>query len=297
MKSRLLLINIGLLAVTFIMVACSGTNAVNESAMSDITQSEEVLDDDTASDSNNGNINTDDSNTVTVSFDITVPAYMSDALQVRVAWGDQNLNARWVGDELWSAVGVFPQNTEQQLVITFYDDNGAITLASAEQSYKTAVEDFETLVIAADQFNTAKWDTDNDGISNLAELIAGSNLPDSQRVLLFSETRGYRHDSIESALQALEELAASNNIRTNRAGDSDGVFNDANLATYDAVVWVLTSGDVLDNNEQAAFERFIQAGGGYAGIHAASDTEYDWPWYGSLVGAYFSSHPEIQQHI
>ena len=59
-------------------------------------------------------------------------------------------------------------------------------------------------------------------------------------------------------------------------------------------MWVLTSGDVLDADEQSSFERYIQGGGGYAGIHAASDTEYDWPWYGRLVGAYFERHPVIQ---
>ena len=56
-----------------------------------------------------------------------------------------------------------------------------------------------------------------------------------------------------------------------------------------------TTGDVLDADQQGAFERYIKAGGGYAGVHAASDTEYDWPWYGELVGAYFTSHPAQQQ--
>ncbi len=114
------------------------------------------------------------------------------------------------------------------------------------------------------------------------------------RVLLFSETRDFRHDSTESALIALEELAASANIETDRANDSTGIFTDANLADYDAVVWVMTSGDVLDQAEQLAFENYIRAGNGYAGIHAASFTEYEWPWYGGLVGAYFESHPQIQ---
>ena len=58
-----------------------------------------------------------------------------------------------------------------------------------------------------------------------------------------------------------------------------------------------TTGDVLDATEQAAFERFIQRGGGFVGIHSASDTEYDWPWYGRLVGAYFQSHPAIQRAV
>jgi type 1 glutamine amidotransferase len=72
-------------------------------------------------------------------------------------------------------------------------------------------------------------------------------------------------------------------------------FDDAQLASYRAVVFLLTTGDVLDSGQQAAFERYIRAGNGFAGVHSASDTEYDWPWYGGLVGAYFSSHPVIQK--
>ena len=114
------------------------------------------------------------------------------------------------------------------------------------------------------------------------------------RLLLFSETRGFRHNSIPEALDSIEQLATSAGMQVDRAGDSDGVFTDSNLAGYDAVVWVMTNGDVLDEDEQAAFEHYIRSGGGYAGIHSASDTEFDWPWYGDLVGAYFDRHPAIQ---
>ena len=108
-------------------------------------------------------------------------------------------------------------------------------------------------------------------------------------------TRGFQHSSIPDAVAAIEELAESAGIETEHAGDSDGVFTDENLANFDAVVWASTTGDVLNNTEQGAFERFIGAGNGYVGIHAASDTEFDWPWYGELVGAYFDRHPSIQQ--
>ena len=73
--------------------------------------------------------------------------------------------------------------------------------------------------------------------------------------------------------------------------EDGNAFTDANLAQYDAVIFLSTTGDVLDTVQQGAFERYIEAGGGYAGIHSASDTEYDWPWYGQLVGAYFNNHP------
>ena len=114
------------------------------------------------------------------------------------------------------------------------------------------------------------------------------------RILLFSETRGFRHGSIPEALDSLEELANSAGMEVDRASNSAGVFTDSNLAGYDAVVWVMTTGDVLNDDEQEAFEHYIRSGGGYAGIHSASDTEYDWPWYGDLVGAYFDRHPSIQ---
>ena len=78
------------------------------------------------------------------------------------------------------------------------------------------------------------------------------------------------------------------------ATEDASVFTDEGLAGYEVVVFLSTTGDVLDAAQQAAFERYVQGGGGYAGIHAASDTEYDWPWYGELVGAYFDSHPQNQ---
>ena len=59
------------------------------------------------------------------------------------------------------------------------------------------------------------------------------------------------------------------------------------------VIFLCTTGDVLNDSQQAAFERYIEAGHGYVGVHSASDTEYDWAWYGGLVGAYFRDHPGV----
>jgi cytochrome c len=116
------------------------------------------------------------------------------------------------------------------------------------------------------------------------------------KVLAFSKTAGYRHPAIPNALQALQELGAANNFTVDTSEDSS-VFTDANLAQYAVVAFVMTSdakgqGNVLNDAQQAAFERYIRAGGGYVGIHSASDTEYTWPWYGQLVGAYFKNHPQ-----
>jgi type 1 glutamine amidotransferase len=108
--------------------------------------------------------------------------------------------------------------------------------------------------------------------------------------LVFSKTAAFRHDSIPAGVAAIQQLGARHRFTVDATEDA-GAFTDANLARYDVVIWLSTTGDVLDTDQQAAFERYIRAGGGYAGIHAASDTEYDWAWYGGLVGAYFRDHP------
>ncbi|MFT4733566.1 MAG: cytochrome c [Algoriphagus sp.] len=110
------------------------------------------------------------------------------------------------------------------------------------------------------------------------------------KVLIFSNTAGYRHGSIPFGKKALEELGVTNGWTVTYTENSE-LFTDINLSNYAAVVFNSTTGDILNNTQQAAFERYIQSGGGYVGIHSAADTEYRWPWYGELVGAYFSSHP------
>ncbi|QJW88525.1 carbohydrate-binding protein [Spirosoma taeanense] len=111
-----------------------------------------------------------------------------------------------------------------------------------------------------------------------------------KRVLVFSKTKGWKHTSIPFGIAAIQKLGAENNFRVDTTKNAD-YFNDDSLRNYQAVVFLSTTGNVLNPVQQAAFERYIQAGGGYMGIHAAADTEYDWPWYNKLVGAYFSSHP------
>ena len=113
---------------------------------------------------------------------------------------------------------------------------------------------------------------------------------DEPRILVFSKTEGFRHSSIETGIAAIQELGQENGIAVDATEDAS-MFTANNLRRYDAVVFLNTTGDVFNDAQQNEFERFIQAGGGYVGIHAATDTEYDWPWYGKLAGAYFISHP------
>ncbi len=110
---------------------------------------------------------------------------------------------------------------------------------------------------------------------------------------MFTKTAEFRHDSIPAAIAAVRQLGATNGFGVDQTEDA-GAFTDANLARYRAVMFLLTSGDVLDELEQAAFQRYIEGGGGFVGVHSAADTEHDWPWYGGLVGTYFASHPAIQ---
>jgi len=104
------------------------------------------------------------------------------------------------------------------------------------------------------------------------------------QVLVFSRTAAFRHQSIPAGLGGLTQLAQQYAFGLT-ATEDHAQFNEAFLASFAAVVFLSTSGDVLDDAEQAAFERYIAAGHGYVGVHAAADCEYDWPWYGGLVGA------------
>ena len=114
------------------------------------------------------------------------------------------------------------------------------------------------------------------------------------RVLVFSKTAAFRHKwCIPDGIQMIHDFGEEHGFDVDDTEDST-LFTDENLAQYAVVVFNNTTGDVLDEAQEDAFERFIRAGGGYVGIHAATDTEYDWPWYNELVGGYFAGHPKTQ---
>ena len=116
------------------------------------------------------------------------------------------------------------------------------------------------------------------------------------KVLVFSKTEAFRHESIEAGKEALLRMSKEKDFDVTFTEDAQQ-FNEKELGKYNAVVFLNTTGDVLNDEQQNSFERFIQAGGGYVGVHAATDTEYEWPWYGGLAGAYFLDHPSDPSNV
>lgn len=110
------------------------------------------------------------------------------------------------------------------------------------------------------------------------------------KILVFFKTAGFVHYSIPLGLVMLQTLGSENNFVVDMTSDAAS-FTSENLAQYKAIIWLNTTGTVLDTEAQrTAMEDFIRQGGGYVGIHSAADTEYDWPFYEQLVGTYFKSH-------
>ena len=114
------------------------------------------------------------------------------------------------------------------------------------------------------------------------------------KVLVFSKTTGFRHSSIDEGITAIQELGTAHGFSLDASEDA-ALFTEANLAPYSVIIFLNTTGDILDNSQQAALEQFIQNGRGFVGIHSATDTEYNWAWYGQLIGSYFDGHPAIQE--
>jgi type 1 glutamine amidotransferase len=113
------------------------------------------------------------------------------------------------------------------------------------------------------------------------------------KVLIFSKTNGYRHASIVPGIAAIKKLGSENGFDVDATEDSTW-FNTATLKKYSALIFLSPTGTVFGPNEEKALQEYIHNGGGFVGIHAATDCEYNWQWYGDLVGAYFKSHPKPQ---
>lgn len=113
-------------------------------------------------------------------------------------------------------------------------------------------------------------------------------------ILVFSRTTGFRHDSIPAGIACLRTMAEKNGWGV-ACTEDPAAFSDAALAGVDVMVWLMTTGDVLDAAQQEAFARFIRSGKGFVGVHSATITETDWPWFVDLAGAKFIGHPPSQK--
>ena len=135
--------------------------------------------------------------------------------------------------------------------------------------------------------------TDKAAVKTETEEVApqqADTISQSKQLLIFTKTAGYRHASIEAGVAALDALSRNHDFRVSDTDNADYINFDS-LKKFDAVVFLSTTGYILNSLQQKHFKAYINVGGGFIGIHAAADTEYDWPWYGKLVGAYFESHP------
>jgi type 1 glutamine amidotransferase len=125
-------------------------------------------------------------------------------------------------------------------------------------------------------------------------LASGIAQAEQFTVALFTKTAAFHHESILQAVEAVRHLGDLHDFKVVWSEDATRIFKDDELKKYKAVIFLSTTGDVLNDEQQAAFERYIKAGGGFVGIHAAADTEYDWPWYNNMLGHMFHIHPPIQ---
>jgi len=124
--------------------------------------------------------------------------------------------------------------------------------------------------------------------------IAPTHVLAPKSFLVFSKTTGFRHDAIPDGQQVITDIAKQRKWTVEFSEDSS-VFEPKNLARFDAIVFLMTTGDILDPDQKTAMQDFVEKGGGFMGIHSATDTEYKWEWYGKLVGAWFSGHPAQQE--
>jgi uncharacterized protein len=113
-------------------------------------------------------------------------------------------------------------------------------------------------------------------------------------VLIFSKTNGYHHACIPVGITAIQKLGDEHGFSVDSTTDSLQ-FSKKNLKKYAAIIFLCPTGEVLGTKEEEAFKEYIQHGGGFVGIHSATDCEYHWPWYNQLVGAWFKSHPKQQE--
>lgn len=128
----------------------------------------------------------------------------------------------------------------------------------------------------------------------LLMLIAPAAFAQQFSVAVFSKTASWHHESINEAVTGVRELGKLHHFDVFWTEDPNRLFQDEMLKKYAVVMFLLTTGDVLNDEQQAVFQRYIRGGGGFVGVHSAADTEHRWPWYNQMLGHMFVRHPAIQ---
>jgi len=113
------------------------------------------------------------------------------------------------------------------------------------------------------------------------------------KVLVISKTNGFHHNSIPTGIAAIQQLGRDNGFEVDSTTDSL-CFNNKTLKQYAAIIFLNTTGTIFGKEQKRALQQYVQKGGGIVGIHAAADTEYGWPWFNKMIGAWFLSHPKQQ---
>ncbi len=117
-----------------------------------------------------------------------------------------------------------------------------------------------------------------------------NNRSETPKILVFTKAKGYVHESIPVGVAAIIKLGEQHHFNVDTTSDASQ-FTEDNLKKYAALVFISTTGNTMNADQKVQLQRYMEAGGGFVGIHAAADAEYSWPWYNQLVGAYFLSHP------
>jgi uncharacterized protein len=124
-----------------------------------------------------------------------------------------------------------------------------------------------------------------------------ANAPTTQRakkkVLVFNRADKFKHTSIPLSAEVFKQMDAVSEVFEFLVSDDIAQFEKDKLNTYGAVVFCLTTGEIpLSEAQKSALLEFVQSGkGGLVGIHSATDTFYDWPQFGEMLGGYFDGHP------
>jgi uncharacterized protein len=128
----------------------------------------------------------------------------------------------------------------------------------------------------------------------LLAISAATRTDNKPTVLIFYKTNGYHHSCIPAGIAAIKKLGQDNGFSVDATDDSLS-FTDNNLRHYSALIFLCPTGKVFGPDQEAALKNYIEQGGGWVGIHSATDCEYNWRWYNLLAGAYFKSHPAQQE--